>query len=74
MNIQTLKANLVEKIKSACTTAFGEAPAEIEVGFPPDVKLGHFGVGCFPMAKLFRQSPAEIARQIADNLIDRQNR
>jgi|GEM_PF-2315752 len=69
MNIATLKATLIEKIKSACTCAFGEAPAEIEVGFPPEVKLGHFGVGCFPLARLFRRSPAEIASQLADKLV-----
>jgi arginyl-tRNA synthetase len=69
MNIQTLREKIVERIQNACIAAFGDTPSEIDVGFPPDVKMGHFGLACFPMAKLFRRAPAEIARQMADNLV-----
>jgi len=68
MDIQTLKENIVARIKSACVAAFGEAPGEIEVGFPPDVQMGHFGIGCFPLAKLFRKAPDEIAKRLAGSL------
>ena len=68
MDILTLKQNIVDRISTACVAAFGEAPSDLEVGFPPDVHMGHFGIGCFPMAKMFRKAPAEIAKQIADNL------
>lgn len=68
MDINALQESIVESIRQACRTVFGKAPDEIDIGFPPDIELGHFGIGCFQMAKLFRRSPAEIARQIASAL------
>ena len=40
-------------------------PDELEIGFPPNPEMGHFAVGCFPLAKQFRRAPAEIAAHIA---------
>ncbi|HWR92785.1 MAG TPA: arginine--tRNA ligase, partial [Desulfobacterales bacterium] len=37
----------------------------MEIGFPPDMQLGHFAVGCFPLSKRLRKSPAEIAKTLA---------
>ncbi|MGD8294595.1 MAG: arginine--tRNA ligase, partial [Desulfobacterales bacterium] len=37
-------------------------------GYPPNAEMGHFAVGCFPLAKQFRKPPAEIAANIVDCL------
>ena len=65
MNIETLQKTILEKILKACATTFGKAPEGIEIGFPPNIEMGHFGIACFPLAKMFRKSPAEIAQKIA---------
>jgi arginyl-tRNA synthetase len=31
--------------------------------------MGHFAVACFPLAKQFRSSPADIAKKLADNIL-----
>jgi arginyl-tRNA synthetase len=65
MPIEPLKQHLRQRLEAACREVFG-APAEgLEIGFPPDPKLGHFAAGCFPLAKRLRRSPAEIAAALA---------
>jgi arginyl-tRNA synthetase len=68
MSIQKLKGTLLEKISTAAQKAFGQKPKQLEIGFPPNTEMGHFAVACFPLAKQFRKSPAEIAGKIAENI------
>ncbi len=68
MPVKILKETLLEKIAAAAQKVYGQMPDGLEIGFPPSTDLGHFAVGCFPLAKQFRKSPAEIARNIAENL------
>lgn len=65
MPIQGLKNRLLGKIIAVAESAYGQAPHGLEVVFPPDMQLGHFAVGCFPLAKPLRKNPAEIAKTIA---------
>jgi arginyl-tRNA synthetase len=67
MSILKLKQKLLEKIDAAAKKAYGQIPQQLEIGFPPNPDMGHFTVPCFPLAKQFRQSPAEIAGKIAQN-------
>jgi arginyl-tRNA synthetase len=63
MSIEHLKTHVLGRIAEAGRKAFGEVPEGLEIGFPPDPQLGHFAVGCFPLSKKLRKSPAEIARR-----------
>ncbi len=65
MPVGPLKRHILEKIAGACREAFEQAPGDLEIGFPPDLQLGHFAVGCFPLSKRLRKSPTEIAKTIA---------
>jgi arginyl-tRNA synthetase len=65
MPVGRLKQHLFEKIAAACRRIFEHAPGQLDVGFPPDPQLGHFAVGCFPLSKTLRCSPAEIAKTLA---------
>jgi arginyl-tRNA synthetase len=65
MSIEKLKAHVLGRIAEAGRNALGQAPEGLEIGFPPDMQLGHFAVGCFPLAKQFRKNPAELAKAIA---------
>ena len=68
MSIHKLKGTLLEKICAAAQKAFGQRPQQLEIGFPPNTAMGHFAVACFPLARQFRKSPAEIAGKIAENI------
>jgi arginyl-tRNA synthetase len=65
MSIENLKAHVLSRISEAGQKAFGQAPEGVEIGFPPDLQLGHLAVGCFPLSKQLRKSPAEIAKTLA---------
>ena len=65
MPIEQLKTHILGRIEAAGRKAFGRAPEGLAVVFPPDLQLGHFAVGCFPLAKPLRKSPAEIAKTLA---------
>lgn len=65
MPVERLKQHILEQIAEAGRKAFGQSPEGLEIGFPPDLKLGHFAVGCFPLSKKLRKSPAEIANTLA---------
>ena len=65
MPAKLLKETLLRKISDAAQQAYNQIPQGLEIGFPPHTALGHFAVACFPLAKQFRKSPAEIAAQIA---------
>lgn len=68
MPANVLKDSLLEKIAAAAQKVYHQPPQGLEVGFPPDTNLGHFAVACFPLAKQFRTSPAEIAAKLAENM------
>ena len=68
MPVKILQESLLEKIAAAAQKIYNQLPDSLEIGFPPNTDLGHFAVGCFPLAKQFRKSPAEIARKLAENM------
>ena len=68
MPLEKLKKNLLDKIGTAAEKAYGQLPEQLEIGFPPHTEMGHFAVGCFPLAKQFRKSPAEIAANIVGRI------
>jgi arginyl-tRNA synthetase len=68
MPAKILKETLLKKISDAAIKLYNRAPEGLELGFPPSTDLGHFAVACFPLAKQFRQAPAEIASKIAAHL------
>jgi hypothetical protein len=45
MPVEKLKKILVNKIGSATKKAYGQLPEELEIGFPPNIEMGHFAVG-----------------------------
>jgi arginyl-tRNA synthetase len=65
MSIDHLKTHVLDRISAACRKAFDQTAEGIEIGFPPDLQLGHLAVGCFPLSKQLRKSPAEIAKTLA---------
>ena len=68
MPVDKLKETILDKIGAATEKAYGQQPEQLEIGFPPNTEMGHFAVGCFPLAKQFRKSPAEIAGNIVGHL------
>jgi arginyl-tRNA synthetase len=68
MPANTLQETLKEKITAAAQKVYDLTPVGLEIGFPPNTDLGHFAVPCFPLAKQFRKSPADIARTLAENM------
>lgn len=68
MTIENIKQAIVTKIKDAINAAFGEEFESPQLDFPPDIALGDFAFGCFPLAKQCRKSPASIAESIADEI------
>ncbi len=68
MPVKILQESLLEKIAAAAQKIYNQPPDGLEIGFPPTTDLGHFAVGCFPLAKQYRKSPAEIARKLAENM------
>jgi arginyl-tRNA synthetase len=68
MSVQKLRETILNKIYRATEKALGQIPEHLELDFPPNTDLGHFAVGCFSLAKQFRQSPVEIAKKIAKKI------
>jgi len=68
MPVNKLKKNLIERISATAQKIYNQTPDGLEIGFPPSTDLGHFAVACFPLAKQFRKSPADIARTLAENM------
>jgi arginyl-tRNA synthetase len=69
MPIEKIKDHLLGRIQAAVQASFGLAAPELAIVFPPDLQLGHLAVGCFPLAKPLRKSPAEIAKSIAAAIV-----
>jgi len=68
MSFEKLEKAILDKISAAAVQLFGQPPEGLEIGFPPNPRMGHFAVGCFALAKQFRKSPAQIAGLIAGRL------
>jgi arginyl-tRNA synthetase len=68
MSINNIQAEILNTIDEACQNAFGEKPDGLKLGYPPKVEFGDFAVECFPLAKQFRQNPAQIAATIAEKI------
>ncbi len=68
MPVDKLKKTILDKIGVATVKAYGQRPEKLDIGYPPNAEMGHFAVGCFPLAKQFRKPPAEIAANIVDCL------
>ena len=69
MPVKRLKEALLDKIAAAAQKIYNQIPDGLEIGFPPNTDLGHFAVACFPLAKQFRSSPADIAKKLAENIL-----
>jgi arginyl-tRNA synthetase len=65
MAIDKIRTHLLDRIHAAALSAFGRDAQGLAIVFPPDLQLGQLAVGCFPLAKPLRKSPAEIAKAIA---------
>ncbi|MDE0183967.1 MAG: arginine--tRNA ligase [Candidatus Poribacteria bacterium] len=65
MSIANIKTEILSAMEAACKTVFGQRPQNLNLNYPPKVEFGDFAVGCFPLAKQFRQNPANIAQSIA---------
>ena len=52
----------------AKTTGLPEADLRASLSEPPDPKLGDYALPCFPLAKMLRKNPAQIAGEIAQAL------
>ena len=65
MLISSIKTEILTVVETACQNRFGQKPEALKLGYPPQVELGDFTVECFPLAKQFRQNPAQIAQAIA---------
>jgi arginyl-tRNA synthetase len=68
MPVTGLKQTILKKISAAAQKAYDHPADQLEIGFPPDTQMGHFAVGCFPLAKQFHRSPAEIAANIVAHI------
>ena len=66
MPVEKLKETILNKVSAAAEKAYGQPPGQLEIGFPPSTEMGHFAVGCFPLARKFRKSPAAIAGSIVE--------
>jgi len=69
MPVKRLKEALLDKIAAAAQKIYTQIPDGLEIGFPPNTDLGHFAVACFPLARQFRSSPADIAKKLAENIL-----
>lgn len=65
--LDRLKAELVDALTAAIHARFGavELPPLV-LGLPPQVELGDFTFGVFPLAKPLRKGPPIIARELAE--------
>ena len=64
-----LAANFRAALSAAVATAFGGADLgglAVELVPTPDVAAGDLGFGCFPLARLLRRKPQEIAARLAE--------
>jgi arginyl-tRNA synthetase len=68
MDFRMLKLEILDQLSSAAKKAFDSEPAGLTLVFPPNVEMGDFACGCFPLAKQYRKSPKDIAKKIVENI------
>ena len=68
MSIGKIRDEVLTAVEAACRVIFGQSPQNLKLNYPPKVEFGDFAVECFPLAKQFRQNPAEIAQSIATEI------
>ncbi|MBN1351364.1 arginine--tRNA ligase [candidate division KSB1 bacterium] len=72
-----IETTITDSIRTAIKTSYDvEFTEAIKLDAPPDEKMGDFAFGCFPLAKILRASPVQIAQKLApaiapNDLIDR---
>ena len=66
MNIQKLETYIVESIGKCIQRTFGLDARKLSLSSPPENIDAEYALGCFPLAKPLRRSPAQIAQTIAD--------
>ncbi|MGB5986236.1 MAG: arginine--tRNA ligase [Desulfobacterales bacterium] len=63
-----IQTHIVETVATAIQSIWNQSPPQLTLEYPPQVEMGHFALGCFPLAKTLRMAPAKIAAKIADLL------
>ncbi len=64
--LKTIRRAVNENIKTIFGLEVDEELLKLEM--PPDSELGNLGLGCFPLAKLLKQSPVKIAETFEKNV------
>ena len=72
MSISEIKTEILTAVEVACQKAFEQNLNDLKLDYPPKVEFGDFAVGCFQLAKQFRQNPAEIAQMLAAEILPSQ--
>jgi arginyl-tRNA synthetase len=73
MSIANIRAEILTAVETACRNVFEQSPQNLRLSYPPKVEFGDFAVECFPLAKQFRQNPANIAQSIAAEIRPRES-
>jgi arginyl-tRNA synthetase len=63
-----IQTHIVETVATAIQSIWKQSPPQLTLEYPPQVEMGHFALGCFPLAKTLHMAPAKIAAKIADLL------
>jgi len=63
--IENIKKQITDSLQSAIYKTYQIKLAELELDFPPDIKLGDFSFGCFGLAGALKKSPIAIAEELA---------
>lgn len=63
-HIAAIEAHVAHRVASAFE-ALAAAGAMVVLQRPPRPEMGDYAVACFPLAKILRRSPAQIAEQVA---------
>jgi arginyl-tRNA synthetase len=65
----TIKQNLQDSLRSAVQAVYGEAIEEaVIIKTPPTIEMGDFAIGCFSLAKQFKKTPVDIAKELVNEL------
>ncbi|MFH1522529.1 MAG: arginine--tRNA ligase [Patescibacteria group bacterium] len=68
MDIIELKKSVLDMVGKTVKEVFEQTPEGLTLGFPPNVSMGNFAIGCFPLAEKLKTKPKDIAEQIVSNL------
>jgi len=68
MNIDHLKTEILREVHRSLKEIYKQEFEPLELGKPPENVDAEFSLGCFVLAKQLHRNPAEIAREVAQNL------